>query len=111
MRRRPPRSTRTYTLLPYTTLCRSGEFGEFDRLAGRVHLVDRVVHRADQIDDRTAIERRHEHAPHIEQDFARDITGLMLAPDDLGDVIADVGPVLEQKIGQAACRERVFQYV
>src|SRR3546814_1422659 len=25
MMRRPPRSTRTYTLFPYTTLCRSGE--------------------------------------------------------------------------------------
>src|SRR3546814_2547377 len=25
MNRRPPRSTRTYTLFPYTTLCRSGQ--------------------------------------------------------------------------------------
>src|SRR3546814_1614014 len=27
MKRRPPRSTRTYTLFPYTTLFRSGGFG------------------------------------------------------------------------------------
>src|SRR3546814_3607231 len=26
MIRRPPRATRTYTLFPYTTLCRSGDF-------------------------------------------------------------------------------------
>src|SRR3546814_13068931 len=28
MRRLPPRSTRTYTLYPYTTLCRSDEVGD-----------------------------------------------------------------------------------
>src|SRR3546814_14477481 len=32
MIRRPPRSTRTYTLFPYTTLFRSGVFRELKRL-------------------------------------------------------------------------------
>src|SRR3546814_2801381 len=33
MRRRPPRSTRTNTLVPYTTLCRSEQFDGFDEAA------------------------------------------------------------------------------
>src|SRR3546814_16324678 len=32
MRRRPPRSTRTYTLFPYSTLCRSRRAGDRRRL-------------------------------------------------------------------------------
>src|SRR3546814_2926083 len=39
MIRRPPRSTRTDTLFPYTTLFRSGTAS--DRLRGRGHLPDR----------------------------------------------------------------------
>src|SRR3546814_15976158 len=40
MIRRPPKSTRTYTLVPYTTLCRSAHAGwrGADDGAGRVHL-------------------------------------------------------------------------
>src|SRR3546814_15359947 len=34
IRRRPPRSTRTDTLFPYTTLCRSPEIPEKPRLPG-----------------------------------------------------------------------------
>src|SRR3546814_17635429 len=36
MIRRPPISTRTYTLLPYTTLFRSGPFGEFAQRSGEL---------------------------------------------------------------------------
>src|SRR3546814_2054582 len=41
MIRRPPRSTRTYTLFPYTPLCRS-------RLAGLADAGESVVNRSDQ---------------------------------------------------------------
>src|SRR3546814_16501340 len=37
MIRRPPRSTRTDTLFPYTTLCRSMSFDEIARLAAAHH--------------------------------------------------------------------------
>src|SRR3546814_21028858 len=40
MIRRPPRATRTYTLFPYTTLCRSVER---DDVADAVHLLAAVV--------------------------------------------------------------------
>src|SRR3546814_19984681 len=33
MIRRPPRSTRTYTRFPYTTLCRSGQVTDDDKLS------------------------------------------------------------------------------
>src|SRR3546814_1326942 len=41
MSRRPPRSTRTYTLLPYTTLCRSAWL--VDAANGKSVLVDSVI--------------------------------------------------------------------
>src|SRR3546814_12466563 len=65
MIRRPPRSTRTDTLLPYTTLCRSLSELErqlnaqlFDRERGRLHLSPRgkeLLPMAQEI-----IERLHE---------------------------------------------------
>src|SRR3546814_10319985 len=44
MRRRPPRSTRTDTLFPYTTLFRSGHDLTDTRLARLIHRVDRSAH-------------------------------------------------------------------
>src|SRR3546814_6925719 len=47
MKRRPPRSTRTDTLFPYTTLFRSGQTGErfdsFDLLTQLIHNRDRSL--------------------------------------------------------------------
>src|SRR3546814_14334788 len=43
MIRRPPRSTRTDTLFPYTTLFRS--LAAFDRVAGGIKLVEQRVYR------------------------------------------------------------------
>src|SRR3546814_3226590 len=48
MIRRTPRSTRTDTLCPYTTLCRSRgegliEAGEYDRLAGALGFTERTL--------------------------------------------------------------------
>src|SRR3546814_12537009 len=43
MIRRPPRSTRTDTLFPYTTLCRS-EAGDQQTLLAQQHAINRIVH-------------------------------------------------------------------
>src|SRR3546814_17948338 len=54
MRRRPPRSTRTDTLFPYTTLCRAGRLAENARMnedkgarprAIAAQVLDAVLHR------------------------------------------------------------------
>src|SRR3546814_5488575 len=52
MRRRPPRSTRTDTLFPYTTLFRSGEVGGVriqDRLSGQVARLERLANQPRQL--------------------------------------------------------------
>src|SRR3546814_1329058 len=46
MNRRPPRSTRTDTLFPYTTLFRSGgqrRWGELRRCSGTVHIALKIA--------------------------------------------------------------------
>src|SRR3546814_1403419 len=58
MIRRPPRSTRTDTLFPYTTLFRSGLLGELREIGGAAKLAERGVvgeHRAQR-------DRRRQHA-------------------------------------------------
>src|SRR3546814_16875907 len=50
MVRRPPRSTRTYTLFPYTTLFRSGP-GFFREIAGQDHRMALVRDRRHRIDE------------------------------------------------------------
>src|SRR3546814_2896841 len=87
MIRRPPRSTLTDTLFPYTTLFRS---------CGLLHLVDRIVHRGDQVGDRAAIERGQEGAAHRLQHLARDRVGVMLALDDLLNMVGDPFTALHQ---------------
>ena len=69
-----------------------GDLVQRDRLGGLVHLVDRIVHHADQVGDRAAVERRDEDAAHVLQHVARDVVGLMLAVDDLGDRDRAIGP-------------------
>src|SRR3546814_13730042 len=62
MSRRPPRSTRTYTLFPYTTLFRSERFAiggdarlarGADRVARRIGFLDHRADEAGEILDRT----------------------------------------------------------
>src|SRR3546814_1032512 len=53
MIRRPPRSTRTDTLFPYTTLFRSHEVDQADEVAFRAdRQIERSRNRAQTIDDR-----------------------------------------------------------
>src|SRR3546814_19422723 len=99
MIRRPPRSTRTDTLFPYTTLFRAPAtaFGTRDQVeAAAVDLV-RVDRQADQ-----RSQRRHDvHRHHRIGLFER---GQPLAPEE------DRHPAVV-KIGSASCRERGWQDV
>src|SRR3546814_11894353 len=123
MIRRPPRSTRTDTLFPYTTLFRS-----VPRRPARREVADRVTANVEAIghdlaDVRHAVLQRAERAKTLRS--AQDAIGI---GDDLhiaahrlvrdrieALVINDIFPRhcgwRRQKIGRASCREGVCQYV
>src|SRR3546814_11186287 len=92
MIRRPPRSTRTDTLFPYTTLFRSA----IERLSQqhRTHTLD-IHHLVGEAVAHHPV-RSWERAEHHERHFVDFL--------NVEDHIAD-------KIGRASCRERVGQYV
>src|SRR3546814_13702449 len=126
MIRRPPRSTRTDTLFPYTTLFRSdagtqrGDQGA--DLRGREHAVEA---RALDVEDFSA-QRQHRLVLAVaallgraagrvtlddEQLAERRV--LFLAVGELAGQAGDVECALApgQEIGRASCRERVCEYV
>src|SRR3546814_20594321 len=110
MIRRPPRSTRTDTLFPYTTLFRSGvrrdhrlhaadmRHNAFGRLAVRLAAEDAATergshrHRAYEVGRRTIAQPRG---------FA----------DELVEPRVDIVGELDFEIGRASCWERVCPYV
>src|SRR3546814_14279699 len=101
MRRRPPRSTRTDTLFPYTTLFRSAVHekeveAEMWRIEIREDAKGRIRAKRDAY--LTSDEGRAEAAARFEEQII-----------DLGD-LPDPEPLIEE-IGRASCRERVCQYV
>src|SRR3546814_2470882 len=64
MLRRPPRSTRTDTLFPYTTLFRSADPGSPKRHG---HLLDILLHRiADNAHRRRRLRRSEEHTSELQ---------------------------------------------
>src|SRR3546814_13699588 len=108
MIRRPPRSTRTDTLFPYTTLFRSHEFviadipgliegaaegaGVGDRFLGHIERCQVILHLVDANDEDVATSYR----------IVRDEL------DAYGEGLADKPVVVAlNKIGRASCRERV----
>src|SRR3546814_12853374 len=93
MIRRPPRSTRTDTLFPYTTLCRS-------RIVGYAYAVP--------FRKRPAYRYTVKHSIYIHPDFVGVGIGRRLLKA-LVESCATSG--FRQKIGRASCRERVCQYV
>src|SRR3546814_15024422 len=109
MIRRPPRSTRSYTLFPYTTLFRSGmgAYSPAPLVTPALHnrIMREVVHPAVEGMARDGI-------PYTGFLYA----GLMIGPGT--DATRSIN-VLEfncrmgdpEKIGRAACRDRVCQYV
>src|SRR3546814_12057441 len=109
MIRRPPRSTRTDTLFPYTTLFRSAEDLIFDRrkegydplqafmalFEGRSAATSEKRARAEDVETRLK-----------ERIIDGDRQGL---EDDLNEALEKHPPLDES--GRASCRERVCQYV
>src|SRR3546814_14025525 len=126
MRRRPPRSTRTDTLFPYTTLFRSlitqNDLDEkrwpARQLAG---LIDRWKNRGLNPQDLDASENEA-WANGKGQQFYRLYQDRLKALNacDFGDLMLHMLNIFRrdhalledyQKIGRASCRERVCQYV
>src|SRR3546814_15006698 len=102
MIRRPPRSTRTDTLFPYTTLFRSrpGEPGLFlhrQRVHVGAHEDRRTVAIFEQADDAGAADLLGHGKARVAQMLREDARGAdLLHPE---------------RSGRAACRERECQYV
>src|SRR3546814_16389879 len=119
MIRRPPRSTRTDTLFPYTTLFRSLVY------ARNVTDVDDKINAAAAAEgvDISVVTARYE------KHYLDDMAALGVAPPDVApratahidEMIAMIGRLIEgghayaaeghAQIGRASCRERVCQYV
>src|SRR3546814_13627442 len=126
MIRRPPRSTRTDTLFPYTTLFRSGEgppaslrlrLAEDRATLGVAHDGPLDLERAAEDVERTHLQPCHL-TPAQAQDGAEPYHGAMLRRERLGDGYEllrredvhlgwHLGRALE--MGRASCRERVLQ--
>src|SRR3546814_11440333 len=123
MIRRPPRSTRTDTLFPYTTLFRSQAkaleivdevFVDDGELAGQVRFdvevlvrrLDRLRHAGD-VGDRRGRRDRHRVA-------VADAGGLDLraqrGPVEATGLRGALLQIRAAEIGRASCRERVWQY-
>src|SRR3546814_17973918 len=117
MIRRPPSSTRTDTLLPYTTLFRSTVGWRVVPYVAAPAGIDELVAGLDRIDDRTAIVPGVSCSMNGRADVMRGeevqllgaVAGWMVPPDAL---LAQPGTHCKwaTKIGRASCRERVWQY-
>src|SRR3546814_11328771 len=121
MIRRPPRSTRTDTLFPYTTLFRSGSPVGQDvaGTAGERHDADARSRERPEVGNRTGGD--HHVLDRVDPDDAE------LVEHGVDDrVVADEGAGVgrgtpcgqlagadleDDEIGRASCRERVCQYV
>src|SRR3546814_10470431 len=80
MIRRPPRSTRTDTLFPYTTLVRSGAEGGLQAVRGRSPLPGPATpapHRACAAADDTGGARRHRRGHERSEEHTSELQSLM----------------------------------
>src|SRR3546814_20611357 len=110
MIRRPPRSTRTATLFPYTTLFRSpaGDDVQADlEAAGRKALLRSHLRQPGTAAQPLVARLDRLAAPQV----ARFDGGHDLLQRGAGPAFADVGPQVARKSGRASCRGRVCQYV
>src|SRR3546814_11569290 len=99
MIRRPPRSTRTDTLFPYTTLFRSGQLDRARRVAADAVAVALQVIGVAGIVEIIDVIAIVEDVDHID------------TKPDLRFVGHEVQREVFREIGRASCRERVCQYV
>src|SRR3546814_14557134 len=114
--RRPPRSTRTYTLFPYTTLFRSGNPHVFPSEAGSgpytavSSCLDRVCKLAG-ISGVTPHTLRHTFGSIAGELGFSELTIRAMLGHASQNVTQDYLHIDEAQIGRASCRERVCQYV
>src|SRR3546814_12972387 len=111
MIRRPPRSTRTDTLFPYTTLFRSHQ--EADLLIMDIELPD-----LDGIDLVRSLQGNYHYIfvtgykKYAVKGFEVDAVDYILKPVTFKRLTAAIYKYIRKvKIGRASCRERVCQYV
>src|SRR3546814_20774369 len=99
MKRRPPRSTRTDTHLPYTTLCRSYD------VPGRLASCHTAVIGGYAIEGHVPMR----HVARLLQDKPRDVRGIAVPGMPRGSPGMEMpdGSVDAVEIGRAACRGRV----
>src|SRR3546814_15073704 len=106
MIRRPPRSTRTDTLFPYTTLFRSDLLVALATSNADEHL---------DLSIRELIGRVGRSAPTLLFHTYRCLTHVVLTLSFLGgcrlEPLYPLNPLAGLEIGRASCRERVCQYV
>src|SRR3546814_19680673 len=107
MVRRPPRSTRTDTLFPYTTLFRSVE------VPGRILMELREILITHRIYAAARLVGRQTQYCDLENWQRSDCAAqaICAAGGDAGSTINGVRGGLRQKIGRASRRERVCQYL
>src|SRR3546814_14453084 len=113
MIRRPPRSTRTDTLFPYTTLFRSGlglnsGIQDVHNLCWKLALVlsgkaSPDLLRSYERERRPVALRNADHAMQIMENFELLVTSVGLRRDASAEY--------NEEIGRAACRERECKYV
>src|SRR3546814_13515841 len=101
MIRRPPRSTRTDTLFPYTTLFRSIFFMRQMQGGGKGGAFSFGKSRARMLDENT------------NQITFADVAGCDEAREDVQELVDFLREPakFKRQIGRASCRERVCQYV
>src|SRR3546814_11557920 len=109
MIRRPPRSTRTDTLFPYTTLFRSVQAG---REARGQHPAAAEI----DVDQHAGIAihlamAHHHGAGHRLEDPEPVIIAVFRPEGGTGMLVVDDVEIARREIGRASCRERVCQYV
>src|SRR3546814_18311442 len=112
MRRRPPRSTRTDTRFPYTTLFRSdGVDIDAERVRPQPVGIARDLH--DDRQDRGPARGLGELAVLVASFDPGHAKAVRRRADDAGDVDGDLlaADLGEREIGREAGRERVCQYV
>src|SRR3546814_20532069 len=118
MRRRPPRSTRTDTLFPYTTLFRSGKpTGSIDITAAMAQAGDMQIELVCQNDEQPSFWRdvvpAGQSGLHHMALYCQNYDADLAAYTDAGIEVAFSGLMMGNRecweIGRASCRERVRQ--
>src|SRR3546814_18881040 len=118
MIRRPPRSTRTDTLFPYTTLFRSVDWIALsfvqrpEDVAEARKLIGGRASLLAKIEKPSALDRLEEIFELADAVMvARGDLGVELPPEQVPPLQKRIVQTARRKIGRASCRERVCQYV